>query len=274
MIDCGNVVELYLDTIHRELHCTRLEDGRVLLETPYLHADGDIIEVLLEPAVGEQVRFTDEGITSARLETYGVDIRSRKAGKEAAAIARAYGVDLAGDTLQVQGPPSSASDMLIRLVGAIRGIDSLTALRREPAAPRFDAQLITFLNSQLEQVAERPQKAGRTGHIYRLTAAVQRHDEEVLVQSAAGATEDARQRSVEHALRVFFDINGQVPKRGKLVVVSSMDDQPWRSEDLQLLSEVAYVGSWSERDRVTSFLRGIEIPETPMLVHWQSSIPE
>lgn len=272
MIDCGDVVERYLETVNRELHCERLEDERILIDTPYLHADGDVIQVLLEPVVGGQIRFTDEGMTAARLEIHGVDIQSRKASSEASSVVRAYNVDLAGDTLQVQGQPANSSDMLIRLVGAMRGIDSLSSLKREAGAPRFDAQVITYLNSLFEGVSERPQIAGRTGHLYRLTAAVPRGDSQVLVQAAAGSTADAQQRSLEHALRVFFDIDGQMPRTNKLVVVSSIDERPWRSEDLQLLGEVAYVGSWSERERVTSFLQGTNIPGDPLLVRWQPTM--
>jgi hypothetical protein len=144
--------------------------------------------------------------------------------------------------------------------------------RRDRGTPRFDTRVITYLNSQFEGVVERPQKAGRTGYLYRLTAAVPRGDSEVLVQAAAGSTADAQQRSLEHALRVFFDIDGQMPRNSKLVMVSSTDERPWRSEDLRLLGEVAYVGSWSERERVTSFLQGTQIPKDPLLVRWQPTI--
>jgi hypothetical protein len=272
VIDCREVVERYLNRVEADLQCTVLEDNRILIDTPHVHRDGDVVQLVLESAPGGLIRLTDEGLTAARLEMHGIDIGSRKAASEARSIVRAFNVDLDGETLQVQGTPANSPDMLIRLVGAMRGLESLSALRRDRGVRRFGAQVITYLNSQFDDVVERPQKAGRSGHLYRLTASVPRGDSEVLVQAAAGNTADAQQRSLEHALRVFFDINGEMARRDKLVLVSSSDERPWRSADLQLLGEVAYVGSWGERDRARAFLDGTEIPDDPLLASWQPTI--
>lgn len=94
----------------------------------------------------------------------------------------------------------------------------------------------------------------------------------LLIQSAAGGRADVARRSVEHAFRVFSDINGQVPKSQKLVVLSSGGAWPWPAEELRLLSRVAYVGGWDERERIVDFLQGEAVPSDPFLVSWRTSI--
>jgi hypothetical protein len=250
-----------------------LDDGdRLLIDTPYLHPDGDVIQVVMEPVGDSVVRFGDEGSTLARLGLHGVDIHRGSAARETQASLRSYRAELVGDELRVEGVTDETPDMFLRLIGAMRAVDGLASLRSDPGPVHFASRLTTFLQSQFPGVTERPRRTGTSGADYRLTAAVPRHGEDVLIQSAAGGKADTARRSVEHAFRIFSDIDGQVPKRQKLVVLSSGDRWPWPPEELKLLSRVAYVGGWDERDRVLEFLSAREVPEDPLLVSWQSSI--
>ncbi len=273
MTSCKTLVDTYLALVEKDLHCTPLGDGnRMLIDTPYLHPDGDVIQVVLEPLGGSMVRFTDEGATLARLEMYGIDIRRGGASREAQASLRSYRAELVGDELRVEGLAGETPEMFLRLIGAMRAIDGLGALRSDPGQVQFASRLTTFLQSQFAEVVERPERRGMSGASYRLTAAVPRQGREVLIQSAAGGKADTARRSVEHAFRVFSDIDGQLLKDRKLIVLSSGDQRRWPTEDIKLLSRVAFVGGWDERDRVVDFLKGEVVPEEPILVSWQSSI--
>jgi hypothetical protein len=273
MTTCETLIETYLSKVESELLCTPLEDGqRMLLDTPYLHPDGDVIQVVIEPLPGSLVRFGDEGATLARLRMYGVDVGKGSSAREARASLRAYRAELVGDELRVEGRAEEMPEMLLRLIGAMRAIDGLSALRTDPGPVQFASRLTTFLQSQFGDVNERPERRGMSGSSYRLTAAVPRRGEEVLIQSAAGGNADTARRSVEHAFRVFSDINGQVPIHQKLVVLSSGEGWPWPAEEVKLLSRVAYVGGWDERDRVAEFLRGDVLPKEPIMVSWQTAI--
>lgn len=119
---------------------------------------------------------------------------------------------------------------------------------------------------------ERPERVGLSGARYRLTAAVQRDEQDVLIQSASGGRSQTGRRSVEHAFRIFSDINGQIPTSNKLVVLSGQEREPWPQEDLRLLSRVAYVGAWDHRDRLVGFLQRTHVPKEHLLTSWQTSI--
>ena len=273
MTTCEILVERYLALVETELQCTPLDDGdRLLIDTPYLHPDGDVIQVVMESVGDSVVLFGDEGATLARLGVYGIDIHKGAAAREARASLRSYRAELVGDELRVEGASDETPEMFLRLIGVMRAIDGLAALRSDPGPVHFATRLTTFLQSQFPDVRERPERTGTSGAHYRLTAAVPRRGADVLIQSAAGGKADTARRSVEHAFRVFSDIDGQVPKSQKLVVLSSGDHWPWPAEELKLLSRVAYVGGWDERDRVLEFLRADVVPEEPLLVSWQTSI--
>jgi hypothetical protein len=203
---------------------------------------------------------------------HGVNLRKGKPAKEARSILRSYRVDLVGDEIRVEGPEEDTADMFLRAIGAMRAIDGLVSLRTDPGPVRFDTRVITFLQSQFDNVNERPERVGLSGARYRLTAAVPRRGEDVLIQSASGGKALTGRRSVEHAFRIFSDIDGQVPKDRKLVILSAEKHEPWPREDLILLSRVAYVGGWDDRDRVLDFLRGDRVPEEPLLLAWQPSM--
>lgn len=268
MKTCEAVVARYLAELRRDLRCVEIGKDRMLINTPYLLQDGDAIQVVIEALPGGLVRFGDEGAAASRLELAGVDPTKGKTLNELQACLRAYRVARAGDELRVEGSESESAEMFMRLVGALRAVDGLAVLRTEPPAVRFDRRVITFLQSQFEGVTERPRRTGRSGARYTLTAAVPREPEPVLVQAAAGGHGQQGRRSVEHAFRVFSDINGQVPKHRKLVLLSGEDN--WPQSELALLSDVAFVGGWNERDEVVAFLRGERIPKHGLLLPFQA----
>lgn len=270
MNTCEAVVAKYLADLRRDLRCVEIGDGRMLISTPYLYQDGDVIQVVIEPLPGGLIRLGDEGAGTSRLEMAGVDPTKGKALTELQASLRAYRAGRVGDELRIEGPEQDVAEMLLRLVGALRAVDGLGVLKAEPAAVRFDRRVITFLQSQFEGVSERPRRTGRSGARYKLTAAVPRESERVLVQAAAGGHGQQGRRSVDHAFRVFSDINGEVSKEQKLVLLSG--EESWPPSDLALLSGVAYVGGWNERDQVVAFLRGEHMPENALLIPYQTPI--
>lgn len=270
MNKCEALLDRYLAEVQRDLRCFDTGDGRMLVDTPYLYQDGDVIQVVVESLSGGLVRIGDEGAVLSRLELSGLDPTKGRAFREMQASLRAYRVVLAGDELRIEGPESALANMFLRLIGALRAVDGLSILRPEPTSVRFDRRVITFLQSQFENVEEHPRRTGLSGSRYKLTASVTRRGSGVLIQSAAGGHSQTGRRSVEHAFRVFSDINGSVPKDQKLVLLSA--DASWPQEDLVLLSGIAYVGGWNDRDRVIAFLRGEVVPDKPLLLPFQSPI--
>jgi hypothetical protein len=91
------------------------------------------------------------------------------------------------------------------------------------------------------------------------------------VQAVAGTSIRTRQRAIEHAFTMFSDVNGALPAARKLVVLSDTD---WRAEQTRLLSTVSYVGSWSYRDQLVSFITSSELPKSHILVPTQDQMPD
>jgi len=63
---------------------------------------------------------------------------------------------------------------------------------------------------------------------------------------------------------MFSDVNGHLPSDRTLIVLD--DEAPeWRPEAINLLSTVAFVGTWRARDLWTEFVWGT-IPESRLLL--------
>jgi hypothetical protein len=272
MTTCEAIAERYLSAVESELSCTPIDENRLLIDTPYSFSDGDVIQVVLESlSGGETVRLGDEGATIARLKTVGVSSNVTRFSSEAHPALRALRVDLVGDELRVEGAAMDAGEMLVRLVGAMRELDGLKVLRPIGQRPRFDSKVLSFLQSQFPDVKERPRVVGVSGARYRLTAGVPRGDDQVLVYAIAGGSRETGSRGVDHAFRVFSDVNGHRSPAEKLVVLSQEEEDPWQSSDIRLLSQVAYVGGWDHRERLTAFLTG-RIPDNRIMLSYQPSL--
>ena len=97
-----------------------------------------------------------------------------------------------------------------------------------------------------------------------LTAAAGHEERLVYVQAASGGTAQAQRNAVEHAYTAFSDINGEVTSDRKLVV---LDDEKlsWIPHQVKLLTRVAFVGTWTDRQRWINFIRG-DVPNDSRLL--------
>jgi len=145
------------------------------------------------------------------------------------------------------------------MVEALANLDGLRLLAPQPRALPFPDQLVAVLDAEFPEVEPRARLVGESGISYKLTATASHGDRRVYVQAAAGGTARAQRSAVEHAYTAFSDINGVISPDGKLVV---LDDQrqEWASQQVRLLAKVAYVGTWTARDRWIEFVKG-EVPK-------------
>jgi hypothetical protein len=145
------------------------------------------------------------------------------------------------------------------MVEALANLDGLRLLAPPPRALPFPDQIVTVLEAEFPEVERRAKLAGESGVSYQLTAAASYGERRVYVQAAADGTAQAQRSAVEHAYTAFSDINGMISPDRKLVV---LDDQrqEWASQQVRLLTRVAYVGTWTARDRWIDFVRG-DVPE-------------
>jgi len=264
---CDEVVERYVNTLQEGFDCRTLDESRTLVGTPYTYADGDGLDVMIGRR-GSRVVLSDFGATFSRLEMAGLNIESKSFEQKIGAILKAFRVDLLGDALRVEGPIESTGDCLLRLVGAMREMDALQALRPDPRPPRFERRLLTYLKSKTPEVEPHPIVAGRSGTPYRLTASYRAQSERIFIQAIGGGRSETGLRSVNYAFRAFSDINGTRTARHKLAVLDE-DARGWRPQDINLLAMVAYVAAWWDRESMEAYLAG-EAPENHRLFQAQA----
>lgn len=275
MATCEEIVREYVGAVESAIACVTLPDGKVLIDTPYTYADGDVVQIGAE-RIGDLIRLSDYGFALSRLEMQGVNVDAQQVRKGLAEIVRSYRVDLADDELRIDVRANSVGTAFMRLVGALREVGALQYLRPQSRPPVFERRVLTFLRSVTADVTEKPDVVGVSGTSYRLTARLRRPDAregepaDVLAQAVSGGRSPTGLRAVNYAYRAFNDINGDRPASSKLVVLSD-EAGNWRAEDIRILATVAYVGGWWERDRLVTFIGG-EVPDTRRLFPHQTDL--
>jgi uncharacterized protein DUF1828 len=212
---------------------------------------------------GDRLTLTDDGEARSRLELAGVSPSASTVKERLSATLKQLPVDHIDGELAVEGPVVEAGTLLMTLVTAMREVDALQGLRPKPRPLPFERRLLTHLRAVSDAVEERPALTGQSGTRYRLTAAVG-GDEPIYVQAVAGGRSLSGSRSVNHAFRAFFDIDGALDPSRKLAVLSE-EDQAWRSGDIALLQKVAFVAGWWDRDALDAFLIEQRMPADRLL---------
>ncbi len=253
MSRCRDVVDAYIRQLADGFSCLELEDAsEVLLQTPYTFSDGDSLEVLISDHQNH-VTLTDFGQVVSRLEQSGINVQSPSLRGHIGQALRGFRVDIVGEALRVEGREEQLSDMLLRLVGAMREVDALSHLRPQPRAPVFEKRVLSHLRTTDFEVVDHPLVVGRSGSTYRVTAEVF-GEIPTLVQAVAGGKGEAGIRAIDHAYRIFSDVNGERDYRRKVAVLSQ--EEQWRPEDITLLASSSYVAAWWDLDAFDDFLRG------------------
>jgi hypothetical protein len=268
---CDEVIERYVSTLQEGFDCRPLDESRTLVGTPYIYADGDGLDVIMSRR-GNRIILSDFGASLSRLEMAGLNIESKSFQQRVAPILKAFRIDLLGDALRVEGPITNTGDYLLRLIGAMREIDALQALRPDPRPPRFERRLLSYLRTKTSEVDPHPVVGGRSGTRYRLTASYRAWEEPIFVQAIGGGRSETGLRGINYAFRAFSDINGTRTARHKLAVLDE-DPRGWRPQDINLLATVAYVAAWWDRTPMEAYLAG-ELPEDHRLFEVQAEFSD
>jgi hypothetical protein len=249
---CDDILTSLREDASREWECRPIGSDEVLLSSPNQYADGDHVEFLVRRA-GSDVIVTDAGEAMARLDTAGVSIESGRTREVWRSLIRAHELEEQNGRLFLYGSVADIVRLALNMANALANLDGLRLLVPPPKAPRFDEQLVTFLQSEFEFVDTHPRVTGKTGALLRPTAAAGNRLQPVYLQAVSGGNLQTRQRAVEHCLAIFFDINGHITPEHKLAVLGGGSGS-WRPEHVRLLSSVAYVGSWNSRDKLVDFI--------------------
>lgn len=247
---CDIVITAALARISEDWTCAPLNNGWVLVTTSHQYSDGDHVELLIRRD-RDTVEVSDGGDALARLDLAGVNVQHGRAKDMWHRLLRAHELEVHNERLSVQGAVSDLGWLAENMANAVANLDGIRVLVASPRSPMFADTLTTLFKAEFEYVQENPQVRGRSGGRYRATARVGGPESPTLVQAVAGESMETRQRALEHAFTMFSDINGQLSTERKLAVLS---DANWRSEQINLLSNVAYVGAWPYREEFLGFL--------------------
>lgn len=247
---CDEVITSALARISEDWTCAPLDNGWLLVTTSHQYSDGDHVELLIRRD-RDTVEVSDGGDALARLDLAGVNVERGRAREMWARLLRAHELEVHDERLIVHGAVSDLGWLTENMANAVANLDGIRLLVAPPRRPMFADRLVTLFKAEFEYVQENPQVRGRSGGFYRATASIGDPSSPTLVQAVAGDSLQTRQRALEHAFTMFSDVNGGLPTERKLAVLSEAD---WRTEQINLLSNVAYVGAWSYRDEFLAFL--------------------
>ncbi len=228
---CDEVMMSALAKVDEDWTCRPLDDGWLLVTTSHQYSDGDHVELLIRRDDASVV-VSDGGEALARLDLAGVSVDHGRARDMWRRLLRAHELELRDERLSVQGTLDEAGNLVENMANAIANIDGIRLLAAPPRNPRFADRLVTFFQAEFEYVAEGPQLHGRSGGLYRATAAVGDPGQETFVQAVAGTSIRTRQRAIEHAFTMFSDVDGALPTKRKLVV---LNESEWKSEQTRRL---------------------------------------
>lgn len=266
MTTCSTVLSSVLAGERSRWSCREVSSDTVLLVTSHHYADGDTIELMVQ-IVGDEVIVSDGGEVLARLDSVGLntDPRSR-VGQSWKRLVAAHALEDDRGQLLRRADVEHAADLVQEVVEAVANLDGLRLLAPAPRRLAFPERLTTYLEAEFPFVESRAKLMGVSGSAYRVTAAAGSSEEApVYVQTASGQNTAAQKSAVEHCFTLFTDINGHLPAPRKLVVLDDETAPLWRPEMINLLSRVAYVGTWTARDRWTEFVWG-NVPESRLML--------
>ena len=129
-LESSGVVKQCLETLAEGFHC-RYYGNVLIVTTPYLYHDNDMIYVSVEELPGGKVRVADQGEAAMHPFSHGFDLTASPWGRDLAQeVARSEGVNYESGTLTKTGPASELGSMILDVVMAARGVSDLIYAHR------------------------------------------------------------------------------------------------------------------------------------------------
>lgn len=250
-------------------------DDRVLITTGRHRADSEPVRLLARLADDETILVSDGGETLSVLLDVGFDrsdVLHEGLWQEAL---RTYRLSEVDGRVFIQTPLSQAAFQMNRLADALVALDGLRMVALPPIkrAHTLVDQVEEYLRSAYGNKAniKRSPEIRLTGGLT-LRPALQvdtHHRPGVLVQPGSRSSPT---QSYDHAFTTFgIAARGGIPLERRLVVLGGSVES-WNANRLGVLSDLAYVGFYAERDHVRRFLDG-ETPESRILLQHGLDIP-
>lgn len=235
--------------------CEPLSDTRAVLASGRRYADSEPVEVHVS-LQDDIVALSDGGALVARLESAGFDLDDPVHLATWRESLWEFRLGFDDGVVHVTASLGTASHALVRLADGLLGLDTLRllAVPKTARAKTFADTVEDYLRTTLgEDAVTRSPHVSISGISVRPTLRVLAKKGPVYIQAAATTSWS---QSYEHAFYMFSLLErAEVPLEQRLVLLGG-SEATWTRPRLEVLSDVAYVGLFAERERVDAFLSG------------------
>lgn len=262
----SEVIKHCLENLAEGFHCQSYGDI-VIITTPYLYHDDDMVYVAVKELPEGMVQVADQGEAVMHSFSHGFVLWESAWGMEAAReIARDEWVELDGGTLSKTGPAEDVGRMILDVAMAARGVSDLiyahrayarAAYRRKQRKGHkvsdFPEKLAAFLGERGLEFAAGAKLTGGSGQVYTVHYRVNGGAYlQVLDPGRAGRAKAA----VDRTFGMWADCNGDLAVERKVTLLND-EGVEWKAAHIQRLSQVSTVVRWSERERLADLLAGL-----------------
>lgn len=251
-MECREIVERALESQRLGFKCVPL-DGRLLVITPYLYPDNDLVEVFVEEVTTDRIRVTDMGETLRHLESLGVDVfGSSKRRFLLDQIARRLHIQVHRGRLEAEGGAADVGSLLMDIIAAAQSVASLIYMSRAYEPATFSKEVSMFLEENDVTHEYRPSIEGESGKKYRVSIRVDgKRPQELLVEALSPPQETGITATVNSVVRKWVDINSN---RAKVSLLNDVD-YLWKREDISILGRWSEVHLWTRKEQFLQFVR-------------------
>lgn len=279
-IECSEVIKHCMETLAEGFRCQSYGDI-VIITTPYLYHDDDMIYVAVEELPSGMARVADQGEAVMHPFSHGFDLARSSWGMEAAReIASDAFVDLEGGTLSKTGPVEKVGQMILDVVAAARGVSDLIYAHRAYARiPRdlpdpaplylYDEEVASFagttaytafpkklefflVESNLSFVVS-PNLTGNSGQVYTVHYQINSF---AYLHTRNPARATYAKSHVDRTFSMWADCNGDLTRDRKITLLND-ETFAWKAAHINRLSQVSTVIQWSERDKLPALLSAL-----------------
>lgn len=230
----------------------------VRVRTPFLHPDGDFIDLFLKSAsqgvttvsdLGETVRWLNSNTLSAK--------RSPKQAGLISDISQTHGVEFFRGMLKARSnEPSALADAVTRVGQAALRVSDLIFTSRLRSVESVTDEVADFLQ-ELHLPFERNKKLiGRSGKSWKIDFQVSAPQRSSLISVLSSGSHSAAQQITKSVVATWYDLSQYRASPEPLAFISLIDDSAdvWSDEDFNLVESISDVARWSVPETLSQLL--------------------
>jgi hypothetical protein len=226
----------------------------IVVITPYLYPNNDLIEIFIEELSENKIRVGDLGETLRHLESHGFDVLGNKSNSyKAEQIASRVHAEIQHGKIVKEGKPEEIGELMFDVISAAKGIGDLIYLSRAYEPATFNEEVANFFTEKKIPYETNHKVKGITGSEYTVEFRIVK-PKPFLLKTLSPSKETGLRRRVNDVFRAWFDINDEFDKNKKVSLVNDIEFE-WKPHDLKLLERVSNIEYWSQKQNIIKRLK-------------------